>query len=168
MSIVLPCADTYLRAACTQRPSRRTLSYENLDPLVERELAILLAQEIDFQLKLEQLKQDLEKFKKFSIRRAFKAIDSANFRYIDEVSIRRFLKKIGHSPVKGELIAIMRRFDLDGDAKVSFQEFVEALTPVQPDVVLNPVRNFPEKRNRTASSTSNNQINDELMTSTIN
>ena len=43
MSIVLPCADTYLRAACTQRPSRRTLSYENLDPLVERELAILLA-----------------------------------------------------------------------------------------------------------------------------
>ena len=40
------------------------------------------------------------------------------------------MKKIGHSPVKEELIAIMRRFDLDGDAKVSFREFAEALTPV--------------------------------------
>ena len=130
MSVILPCGDTYLRAACTQRPSRRTRHFERLDHVVEREMAILLAQEIDFQLKLEQLKQDLEKFKKFSIRRAFKAIDSLNFRYIDEQAIRRFLKKIGHSPVKEELIAIMRRFDLDGDAKVSFQEFVEAITPV--------------------------------------
>ena len=62
----------------------------------------------------------------------------------------------------------MRRFDLDGDAKVSFQEFIEALTPVQPDVILNPIRNFPEKRIRTVSSHSNNnRTNDELMTSTI-
>ena len=139
--------------------------YENLDPLVEREMAILLAMEIDFQLKLEQLKQDLEKFKKFSIRRAFKAIDSANFRYLDEVSIRRFLKKIGHKPLKGELIAIMRRFDLDGDAKISFQEFVEALTPVQPDIIRNPLRNYPERRNR---SVSRHSYRDELMTATIN
>ena len=29
----------------------------------------------------------------------------------------------------------MRRFDLDGDAKLSFTEFTEALTPIQPDVV---------------------------------
>ena len=53
MSVILPCGDTYLRAACTQRPSRRTLHFEKLDHVVEREMAILLAQEIDFQLKLE-------------------------------------------------------------------------------------------------------------------
>lgn len=29
----------------------------------------------------------------------------------------------------------MRRFDLDGDAKLTFNEFSEALTPIQPDVV---------------------------------
>ena len=34
----------------------------------------------------------------------------------------------------------MRRFDLDGDAKLSFQEFAEALTPIQPDVIQNPQR----------------------------
>ena len=75
MSIILPCVDIYLRADVTQRPSRRTHEFERLDVMVEKELAILLAKEIDFELRLEQLKQDLEKFKAFSIRRAFKAID---------------------------------------------------------------------------------------------
>lgn len=53
MSVVLPCADLVLRAEVTQRPARRTLSFELLDPMTEKELAILLASEIDFQLKLE-------------------------------------------------------------------------------------------------------------------
>ena len=135
MSIILPCADIHLRADVTQRPSRKTPRYENLDRMVESELAILLAKEIDFLLRLEQLKQDLEKFNSFSIRRAFKAIDYQNYKVIDESSIRRFLKRVGHQPLKHELMAIMRRFDLDGDARLSFTEFAEALTPMQPDVI---------------------------------
>ena len=34
MSILLPCSDVYLRADVTQRPSKRTLRFENLDPVV--------------------------------------------------------------------------------------------------------------------------------------
>ena len=96
MSILLPCGDVYLRAEVTQRPSRRTLRFENLDQIVEKELAIMLAKEIDFELRLEQLKQDLEKFAQWSIRKAFKAIDYQNNKLIDEQSIRRFLKRVGH------------------------------------------------------------------------
>mmetsp|Transcript_10806 Transcript_10806/g.13575 ORF Transcript_10806/g.13575 Transcript_10806/m.13575 type:complete len:184 (+) Transcript_10806:327-878(+) len=96
MSILLPCADVHLRADVTQRPASRTLRFQNLESVVEKELAILLAKEIDFELRLEQLKQDLEKFSQFSIRRAFKAIDYQNYKLIDEVSIRRFLKRVGH------------------------------------------------------------------------
>lgn len=111
-----------------------------MEEIVEKELAILLAKEIDFELRLEQLKQDLERFNSFSIRKAFKAVDYQNYKVIDEGSIRRFLKRAGHQPLKEELMAIMRRFDLDGDAKLSFTEFAEALTPIQPDVVQNPFR----------------------------
>ena len=53
---MLPCSDVYLRAEVAQRPSSRTLRFENLEPIVEKELAILLAKEIDFELRLEQLK----------------------------------------------------------------------------------------------------------------
>jgi len=72
------------------------MTCERLDALCERELAILLAQEIDFQLKIEQLKQDLESLSGFQIRKAFKAVDYLNYRFIDEAALRRFLKKIGH------------------------------------------------------------------------
>ena len=29
----------------------------------------------------------------------------------------------------------MRRFDLDGDSKITFSEFVEALKPVSPEII---------------------------------
>lgn len=49
---------------------------------------------------------------------------------------------VGHQPLKDELIAIMRRFDLDGDARLTFQEFAEALTPVQPSLIADPYRSL--------------------------
>ena len=132
---MLPCADVLTRADACQRPSRRISRHENLDTVVEKEMAILLAKEIDFELKLEQLKADLERYPAYSIRRAFKAIDTNNYKIIDEGCLRRFLKRAGHLPEKDELVAIMRRFDLDGDAKITFSEFVEALSPVMPDII---------------------------------
>jgi len=119
-----------------------------------------LAKEIDFELRLEQLKQDLEKFQMFSIRKAFKAIDYQNNKIIDEVSIRRFLKRVGHQPLKAELTAIMRRFDLDGDAKLSFREFAEALTPIQPDVIQNPFRHSMQTNSHLGNTL--NTIQDNL------
>ena len=99
-------------------------------------------------MKLEGLKQELERYPKFNIRHCFKAIDYLNYKVIDELSLRRFLKRVGHNPVKKELVNIMRRFDLDGDAKISFQEFVEGVSPVQPDVIQEPFRYKKEKGRR--------------------
>lgn len=53
MSILLPCTDVLLRAAATQRPSRRTLKAQKLHPAVEKEIAILLVKEIEFELRIE-------------------------------------------------------------------------------------------------------------------
>lgn len=163
MSIALPCGDSYLRAEVTQRPSRRTLSFEKVDPIVERELAILFAKEIDFQLKLEQLKQELHRYQAFNMRHCFKAIDYLNHKVIEESALRRFLKRAGHQPVKRELVAVMRRFDLDGDAKISFAEFVEGLTPVQPDIVQQPKRKPRESLHSMNSPMTSNQISENDM-----
>lgn len=37
---------------------------------------------------------------------------------------------MGHQVKKRELVAILRRLDLDGDSKISFTEFTEGLKPV--------------------------------------
>ena len=58
MSVLLPCRNTLLRSRTTQRPSRRIQPNEWLEPTVERELAPMLVSEIDFILKLEELKAE--------------------------------------------------------------------------------------------------------------
>lgn len=83
MSIVLPCRNTLLRSRTTQRESRRTLPCEYLEPTVEREMATLMTMEIDFLLKLEQLKLDMHHLPKFNLRHIFKAIDESHHGYID-------------------------------------------------------------------------------------
>ena len=42
---------------------------------------------------------------------------------------------MGHQVLPEELAAIVRRLDIDGDAKITFEEFVEALSPVSPDLL---------------------------------
>lgn len=120
LSVVLPCSNSFLRAQATQRPANKIAPLDKLPAEIEKELTILLHEEIEFQMKIEQLKLDLESLKQFSIRQAFNEVDQLDYNFIDEQALRRFLKRLGHQPLKKELIAIMRRFDLDGDAKLSF------------------------------------------------
>ena len=43
----------------------------------------------------------------------------------------------------------MRRFDLDGDAKISFNEFVEGIAPLQPGIIRQPFRHQGQNRSIT-------------------
>jgi len=81
------------------------------------------------------MKKELENCFDFSVRRAFKAIDEHRFRYITDASIRNFLRKMGHQVLKPEIIAILRRFDLDGDSKLSFKEFSQGIKSISPSMV---------------------------------
>lgn len=103
---------------------------EKLPKDVEFELAGLLARELEFMLKVEQMKANLHFLPGFSLLKVFKAIDEQNTQFVDENTLRRFFKKMGHPPDKNELVAILRRFDLDGDAKLSFEEFCEAFDKI--------------------------------------
>ena len=68
--------------------------------------------------------------------------------YLTESSLRIFLKKMGHQPLKAELLAIIRRFDLNGDSKISYSELKQAILSTNPDFL--PARDHlvkvPEKQ----------------------
>lgn len=59
----------------------------------------------------------------FTFKKAFNAIDDWTYGYLDQNNLKRFLRSAGHVASKHELVGILRRFDIDGDAKINFKEF---------------------------------------------
>lgn len=74
-------------------------------------------------MKVDQLKRNLENKYDFTFKQAFRAVDDWNYGYIDHANLKKFLRSMGFVAAKQDLINILRRFDMDGDAKVSFKEF---------------------------------------------
>lgn len=83
MCVVLPCRNTLLRSRTTQRPSQRLQANQWLEPTVEKDIALLIAMEVDFLLRLEELKKDLHSLAGFNIRHLYKAIAQPNNQGID-------------------------------------------------------------------------------------
>jgi Ca2+-binding EF-hand superfamily protein len=69
------------------------------------------------------MKRNLENAYDFSFKKAFSSIDDWSYGYIDQANLKRFLRNTGHVSTQHELVAIIRRFDMDGDAKINFSEF---------------------------------------------
>lgn len=74
-------------------------------------------------MRLDELKRSLEISYDFTFKKAFAAIDDWNYGWIDHANLRRFLRSVGYRATKKDLIGILRRYDMDGDAKISMKEF---------------------------------------------
>ena len=61
----------------------------------------------------------------------FSCIDDWNYKYVDVVNLKRFLIKCQVIPNNGLLVAIIRRMDLDADAKLNLREFYDAIRPLE-------------------------------------
>lgn len=73
--------------------------------------------------KQEEIKQEIAARYDFNIAKLFKEVDDWNYKYVDHKNLKRFLSKMGVPATESHLIAIIRRFDLDADAKLTFAEF---------------------------------------------
>ena len=70
--------------------------------------------------------------KSFDIDKAFSAIDDWRYGYIDKKNLKSFLRKHNYLASTAECMAIIRRLDLDADARLSKQEFADGLRPEEP------------------------------------
>ena len=61
----------------------------------------------------------------------FKSVDDWNYKYIDQINLKRYLIKCGVLPNDGLLLAIIRRMDLDADAKLNMREFIDGVRPLE-------------------------------------
>ena len=77
------------------------------------------------------LKQDLASSYDFNTDSCYKNIDDCNFGFIDTSNLKRFLVKCCIYASDALLIAIIRRMDLDADARLSKREFFDGIQPLE-------------------------------------
>lgn len=98
----------------------------------------------------------MESSKQFSRKLAFYTVDDWNYGYIDKQNLKLFLKKHGYHASDNEALTIIRRIDLDGDARLTREEFFNALSPNEPYSKL-------LKRNSLKQSQTRKAVLDSLM-----
>lgn len=128
----MPCDDSELRAELCQRSLHACEREEVLDEAVEKELTSLFEKEIAYNRVLEELKQRIACSKTFEMDLAFQHIDDWSYGYIDRKNLKSFFRKHQHVATNNECVSIIRRLDLDADARLSLKEFTDGLTPNDP------------------------------------
>ena len=129
MQLILPCANSKLRAQATQRPNIICGKYDYLTLDVEKELAELILTEVQMHRLTEDMKQELESSKGYSKPAAFQVIDDCNMNYIYQKNLERFFNAQRKKTTEMDHFAIIRRIDLDADQKINKEEFFEAIAP---------------------------------------
>lgn len=123
----MPCDQPYLRAQATQRPTYPVEKDAFLPFEVEQALAKLLGRELKLAKDSENLKQELESRYDYNGDVLYGTIDDINYGFIDANNLKRYLIKNGTAAKEPLLLAIIRRYDLDADAKLKKAEFVEGI-----------------------------------------
>jgi hypothetical protein len=96
---------------------------------VEKTLSKLFELELNLAGQSEMMKQELTNCYDFKIDALYGELDDCNFKFVDTCSLNRFLHKCGIVEKQARLIAIIRRLDLDADARLCYTEFVDGITP---------------------------------------
>jgi hypothetical protein len=105
----------YLRSAATQRPNYKIGRYDRLPYSVEKELTNLLEREISYHNRVERLKVELQARYDWTNRGAFETIDTTRDHALNSRNIQSFLRLNGFYATDSEVVAIIRRLDVDAD-----------------------------------------------------
>ena len=76
-------------------------------------------------------KQDLAASYDYNLEALYHCIDDCNFNFIDTSNLKRFLVKCAIYPNDALLISIIRRIDLDADARLNLKEFEDGVRPIE-------------------------------------
>jgi Ca2+-binding EF-hand superfamily protein len=109
--------------------SRRAMARRGSFSLnAEIRLVNLLRAEIEYQRRMERMRQSLQNRKDFSAIGGFRLLDTTRKGFVDRCDIAKFLEKY-RKVTEDEVDAVLRRMDNDGDGLISQREMAEEVMP---------------------------------------
>ena len=145
LRMILPVDNPKLREEVVQRENYSIGKDEPLPYNVEYALARIVNKEIEMCTAVEKEKAELLNRYDFNVQVAFKSIDGRHTRFITFDILAAYLKKRGTNAQAEDVAAFMRRVDQDLDCKISYNEFVAAMLPVDPKTRTKPSYITPTK-----------------------
>ena len=127
MEVLLPCDDLYMRSVITQRPSHDCPRYATLSFTIEKQIAHLLKCEIEYHVAMENLKIGLKRRVDWSNLRAFNTIDNRGEGFLNFNNLMNFCRMNSYRATESEVIAMVRRLDIDADQMINFNEWNEMM-----------------------------------------
>lgn len=125
MEVLLPCDDLYMRSVVTQRPNYDCPLYSKLGFTIEKQIALLLKLEIEYHLWVETAKSELKARMDFTPMRSFQTIDNRGEGQLHYNNIMNFCQMNSYRASESDIIAIVRRLDVDADQRITFNEWNE-------------------------------------------
>ena len=92
----------------------------------------IIEQEIDLIRQLEHIKAVLQREPGFNSFAIFREIDVDGDGQVNKEEVGEFLKEAGYEANESECLAIVRRMDTNGNWHVSYEEFIDFLTILEP------------------------------------
>jgi len=130
LEVVLPRTNSVLRTICTQRDSYYVADDEVLLYEVEHGLAKIFDKEVSLSRKVELLKEDLVSRYDFSLRGSYEALVEAGDGRVDYDAFAAFFRKNSIPAIEKDVVALLRRIDLNKDGRCDYAEFCDIITPV--------------------------------------
>ena len=85
--------------------------------------------ELAYHTRVERLKNELSLRYDWTSRAAFETVDTTRDLALNGRNIQSYLRLNGYFATEGEIVAIIRRLDIDADQKITYTEFCEAMRP---------------------------------------
>lgn len=137
----------FVRNVLPERPGLRAMASGRVsyteEPLtyeVEYALARLIGRFLEANKSTEAAKQRLALQTHVSVAQFYNLLDPLQVGYISYEAVRTYFESRGHDNSREDAEAVIRRLDNDGDGRVSYEEFVEGIRPLQAYYKLNPSR----------------------------
>jgi Ca2+-binding EF-hand superfamily protein len=85
--------------------------------------------EIELHKASEDLKQKLESSMDFTEDALYTTVDDWGYGFVDQRNLKSFFRNNKYKATDQDCVAIIRRLDLDGQSKLTKDEFLMGLTP---------------------------------------
>lgn len=152
LDLILPSGDSRLREIVSRKAPLPEDSTKNLYE-VNFGLLRLLEKELELQCDLQRQRSVLEAFPGYSVYSIFQRVAAGSAYYVAPDGLLDFLQSNEIYVSGGDVTAIMRRLDKDGDGRISYLEFLDAFLP--------PTRKEPATSPRTQRRTPEERVRSE-------